>query len=75
MKSHSRSRSMLRVDGKYRNGAGQVRQIIRIEREVVTFRVVDPGPDGDRKNSRLLMDHHYQNTVRSFEQWAFQEVP
>jgi hypothetical protein len=65
---------MLQVGKLYRNGAGQVREILKIESGCVTFRVIDPGPDGDMKFSRLLMDQHYRIKFRSFEGWVYQEV-
>ncbi len=74
MKKYSINRPKLQVGHRYQNGAGQVREIISIERDIVTFRVIDPGPDGDKKFSRLLMDRPYRNKAKSFEGWAYQEV-
>lgn len=75
MRVRNTGRPALKVGGRYRNAAGQVREITDIHGNLVTFRVVDPGPDGPATFGRLLMDHQYQNLVRSFEGWAVWEVP
>jgi hypothetical protein len=74
MKTPSKNRSLLHAGGLYRNRTVQVREILSIERGVVTFRVIDPGPDGDHTFNRLLMDRPYQNQAKGFEEWAYQEV-
>ena len=64
---------MLRVGGSYTNSAGQVREILSIDRNVVKFRIVDPGP-GDHRFSSLRLDQPFWSDAKGFENWAYQEV-
>lgn len=61
----------------YRNGAGQVRKVLRIDPELekLTFEVIDPGPDGPGKLSLLVRGYVGIVLIRSFASWAVQEVP
>lgn len=67
-------RSDIRVGGLYRNGPGQLREVLSVTDGVVAFKVTDPGPKGEAKFSQLQAGPVYQNKLASFTNWATAEV-
>jgi len=70
-------RAPVREGRAYRNGAGQIRQVLKVNPDFgkLTFEVLDPGPDGPKKSSLHVRGYVGTLLIRSFQAWAVCEVP